>query len=484
MTRAPWILFLLLHGTLHAQDYVTPEQFGFTVESGIEYGTATNYLGHIDTLRLDLYKPTGNTDTKRPLLVFAHGGSWLGGCKDEPLVVVPIVQEFVQRGYVVASINYRLGWHKAEFVGGNVAGFGISPWPLEYRAYYPLDSAEIKRAIYRGQQDMKGAIRFLKARADQDSVCVDKVFVGGESAGAFVALAAAFLDRPEEKPAACGSLPEAPEPYALFLNATAMDCELDSFTVDANARQRPDLGPVDGTLNINGQDARVRGVASFYGGLQAEAFEQDWWLGVDTPAVHLYHRTCDGIVLHQSGKPMRTISQYCNLGAAPWHPRFPTMRGSGAIKSAFDAMGAAPAHSTDFLSCAPFNPALALLECPRYGDNGSYHNVVDRAQRCQNLAVSWAPLAGDPSACLSTGMEAHKGPGITAYPNPFRHGFTLRGEGLIDGTVMEVRDALGRVVQRTPYHTGRMLGEELAPGTYMLTIQGEHGPRPMRIIKQ
>ena len=148
-----------------AQDYVTPGQYAYAVQSDIIYGADTNYLGLIDTLELDLYKPLGNVDARRPLLVLAHGGTWLAGCKHDPQGVVPTAIEFVQRGYVVASINYRLGWHKAEFVSGNVAGYGISPWPASSRALYPLDSAELKRAIFRGQQDMKAAIRFLRANA-------------------------------------------------------------------------------------------------------------------------------------------------------------------------------------------------------------------------------------------------------------------------------------------------------------------------------
>lgn len=476
MYRLIHFALLLLPVALHAQDYTTPEQYGYMVENDIVYGTAPNYLGSADTLKLDLYKPTGNTDTKRPLLVFAHGGSWLGGCKNDPLVVVPILLEFVQRGYVVASINYRLGWHKAEFVSGNVAGYGVSPWPTMYRAFYPLDSAEIKRAIYRGQQDMKGAVRFLKERALQDSVCVDKVFVGGESAGAFVALAAALLDRPEEKPAACEALLDAPEPYSLFLNATAFDCELDSFTVDPAARQRPDLGPVEGDLNINGQHARVRGVASFYGGLQTEAFEQDWLQGADTPAVYLYHRTCDGVVMHQSGKPMRTISQYCNLGAAPWHHRFPTMRGSGALKSAFDAMSSPPAHTTDFLNCPPFDPALALFECGRYADNGSFHNVVGRAERCQNLADFWADPAGAPGTCLATAVdEDHDPPNVHIVPQPASDHIRITGA---HGPVTIV-DAIGRVVLHVPTMDAPIAIEHLLPGMHVAIVG-----RPEGVIRQ
>jgi len=465
-------LMSLVASGLAAQDYVTPGQFAYTVESDIVYGADTNYLGLIDTLELDLYKPLGNLDPQRPLLVLAHGGSWLAGCKHDPLGVVPTAIEFVQRGYVVASINYRLGWHKAQFVSGNVAGFGISPWPESYRALYALDSAEIKRAIFRGQQDMKAAVRFLKARAALDSVCTDKVFVGGESAGGFVALAAAFLDRAEERPTACAAQPDAPEPYSLFLNLTGFDCESHEYTVLPTMRARPDLGSVEGALNLNGHDARVRGVANFYGGVPAEAFTQDWWQGTDTPAVYLYHQTCDGVVMHNQGKPMSIISNYCNLGAAPWHYQYPTMRGSGAIANAFAGMNSAPAYHTDFQSCAPFNPDIALIDCARYGDNGSYHYVLGRAARCQQLATFWAPIASEPGSCLSSSISVDmQHTLVQAVPVPaneaVRFAHANGPASIVDGA--------GRVVLQVADSSLPVDVSALVPGIYIAQIRTRAG---------
>ncbi|MBK6542637.1 MAG: carboxylesterase family protein [Flavobacteriales bacterium] len=421
MDRHWFVLFLLSFAPLPiwSQDYVTPDQFAFTVDTDLVYGADTNYLGSVDTLRLDLYKPIGNSDPRRPLLVMVHGGSWLGGCKNDPAGIVPMLQQFVKRGYVVASVNYRLGWHKDDFVPGPVAGFGITPWPEAYRSFYALDSAEIKRAIFRGMQDVKGAIRWLKARAQQDSTCVDKVMVGGESAGAFIALATAFLNAPSEKPTACAALPDAPSPYGQVLNATAFECDYQAFPVDPGMLVRPDLGPVEGVLNMNGYDASVRGVASFYGGVPWEAFDLDWLQGPDTPAVYLYHQTCDGVVMHGKGKPMSTLSANCNLGAYPWHYNYPDMYGSGAIKASFDAMIAPPEHTTDFEFCVPFDPNLSLIECPRYANNGSYHFTNDHALRATHLATFLEPLASDPGSCLNTSLR--NGPKDTPprlFPQP------------------------------------------------------------------
>ncbi|MBK7554143.1 MAG: alpha/beta hydrolase fold domain-containing protein [Flavobacteriales bacterium] len=469
------LLLLLLPFTLSAQDYTTPDQFTFRVESDLVYGVDTNYLGLIDTLRLDLYTPNGNTDNKRPLAVFVHGGNWLGGCKDDPSGIVPLLHQFVKRGYVVASVNYRLGWQKDDFVSDPVAGWPISLWPIQYRSFYALDSAELKRAIYRGMQDVKGAIRWLKARADQDSVCVDKVFVGGESAGGFVAMATAFLDREAEKPAACNALPDALAPYFKTLNGTAFECVLDSFVVTGNMLARPDLGPVEGDLNINGFDASVKGVANFYGGVPNDAFALDWWQGVDTPSVYLYHQTCDGIVLFNRGQPISTISAYCNLGSTPWHYNYPFLFGSGTINTVFDGMTAPPSHITDFETCASFDPNFALFECNRYANNGSYHYTANHALRGQNLSAFWQPQAADADACLGMTVGSVEQAGPIAYPNPATDRITIVRPTVSGTVVCQLMSHDGRlIVQREVTSNGSALDIELprslANGTYMLHL--------------
>ena len=385
-----------------AQDYVTPDQFAFTVEADVPYGIAPNYLGVPDTLLLDIYKPIGNPDDQRPLLVCAHGGSWLGGCKDDPAGIVPLILQFVKRGYVVASINYRLGWHKDDYVNDPVAGYQPSLWPETYRAFYAADTLEVERAIYRGMQDMKGAIRFMKGRAEQDSVCAEKVFVAGESAGAFVALATAFLDRAEEKPTSCGALPDAPMPWFKCANLTGLNCEVRNWEVDSAMLARPDLGDPQGQLNLNGTDASVKGVAGFYGGVPLDAFALDWWQGADTPSVYLFHQSCDGVVLNGIGRPYTTMSAYCNLGSTAWHYNLPIMAGSGSIVQAFAGMNTPPSLLWDPVPCDAFNPDLALFECARYADNGSYHSTVNLPLRAANLSGWWAPVASAQGQCIST----------------------------------------------------------------------------------
>src|SRR5262249_51583435 len=78
-----------------------------TVTSNIVYGSATNLSGQTVTLMLDLYQPTGASVPPRPIIIWVHGGSSAVGDKTSA-ELVDEANTFARKGYVNASINYRL----------------------------------------------------------------------------------------------------------------------------------------------------------------------------------------------------------------------------------------------------------------------------------------------------------------------------------------------------------------------------------------
>src|SRR5271165_2053490 len=83
-------------------------------------------------------------------------------------------QILADSGFVVASINYRLGWR-----AGNTTCGG--------------DSASEMRAGYRAVQDANAALRFLVANDVAFGVDTGWVFIGGSSAGSIVALNTSYI---------------------------------------------------------------------------------------------------------------------------------------------------------------------------------------------------------------------------------------------------------------------------------------------------
>ena len=182
------LLFLLLFkGSLMAQFSCEGGRFWeeifseVTLSSDITYGSAVNVTGANQSLQLDIYEPAGDTATRRPLLILAHGGSFVFGNKTGP-DVVPICAKYAKMGYVVASISYRLG----------------------YENFFPNPVTAVQ-TVYRASSDMKAAIRYFRAQVDAGNntfrIDPDYIFSGGVSAGAFTALHAAYLNEASEIPA-------------------------------------------------------------------------------------------------------------------------------------------------------------------------------------------------------------------------------------------------------------------------------------------
>src|SRR5262245_52226700 len=79
-------------------------------ERDVEYAKAGDY-----SLKLDIYKPKVASASKRPCVVWIHGGGWQGGNKSSgERLLAPLVA----RGqYVGVSVGYRLT--------------DVAPWPAQ-----------------------------------------------------------------------------------------------------------------------------------------------------------------------------------------------------------------------------------------------------------------------------------------------------------------------------------------------------------------
>ncbi|MCS6918029.1 MAG: alpha/beta hydrolase [Chitinophagales bacterium] len=124
-------------------DHQGRTEYDYRIIRDIPFATVDSY-----ELKLDLYLPV--TDQKVPVVVWIHGGAFVGGDKGVAWKYAPA---YAQRGFAVASVNYRL-------------------LPVRYPAQI---------------QDVKGAIRFLRAQADAYGLDADHIALLGTSAGGMLA---------------------------------------------------------------------------------------------------------------------------------------------------------------------------------------------------------------------------------------------------------------------------------------------------------
>ena len=169
---AMMVLMILFMNTATAQRFREPVFDALDSINGIAYGRAMNIKGNVETLLMDLIFPQGDTMKKRPLVIFIHGGGFQNNSRKGSYSAM-VCQGFAKRGFVTATIDYRLGIENQK------------------------TEVDYANALYRAQQDGRAAIRFLKKHATQYGIDTNQVFLTGSSAGSKTAMAIAYMDELE-----------------------------------------------------------------------------------------------------------------------------------------------------------------------------------------------------------------------------------------------------------------------------------------------
>ncbi|MFT5336607.1 MAG: para-nitrobenzyl esterase [Sphingobacteriales bacterium] len=171
----------LLQAQCDGQRFFSPVFSNVEVVSDNKYGENLDVDGNNTELFFDFYAPEGDQMEERPLVILAHGGSFIGG-ERTGADVVPLANDLAKHGFAVASISYRLG----------IEGFPLG-----------IDSVTASEAVIRAVHDMRAAVRFFRKDYQAGNglkIDPNAIYVAGVSAGAFMALHLAYLDEESEIP--------------------------------------------------------------------------------------------------------------------------------------------------------------------------------------------------------------------------------------------------------------------------------------------
>ncbi len=118
--------------------------------AGVETRLDIAYAEESAAQKLDLYLPERDSNRLRPGIVVVHGGGWRSGDKRRGQWAA-IPARYASDGYVAISVNYRLT--------------GEAPWPAQV-------------------EDVKAAVRWLRAHGEKYQVDPERIGAYGNSAGA------------------------------------------------------------------------------------------------------------------------------------------------------------------------------------------------------------------------------------------------------------------------------------------------------------
>lgn len=155
--------------------------------AGVEFGRGAAESGDIPLL-LDLYEPIGDKNNSRPSLLIIHGGSFIRGSRKEK-VLVKFATEFASRGYLVASMNYRLSGDAPELSRSTQKLLEASPVGLR-EAYRGAGINE--KAPWAAFEDAQLALQWLHGAKTILGIDSSRIAVLGSSAGALTALKLAY----------------------------------------------------------------------------------------------------------------------------------------------------------------------------------------------------------------------------------------------------------------------------------------------------
>lgn len=197
-------------------------------------------------LQMDVYQPVGDNNTSRPVVVLAHGGGFVGGFRNNP-AMVRLGNNLAKRGYVAVSITYRLAPNFQALIDSNVA-------------------ADV---VFKAIGDARAVVRYLRKTVAEDGnplgINPDQIFMGGNSAGAVLAVHLGFLDENDSI-----------QPF--FQTA-----------VQAN-------GGFQGNSGNAGYASSVKAIFSMAGGIG----RTNWIDADDVPSVH-FHGIDDNVVPYECG---------------------------------------------------------------------------------------------------------------------------------------------------------------------------------------
>jgi len=423
MRKITLLFSCLIAGTMWAQSpcasgrYANDVFTNFTTTSNITYGQNTSWNGASTTLKLDIYQPTGDTETNRPLIIWVHGGSFIAGTKTDGDMVA-FSQKFAKKGFVCASIDYRLG-------------------------FFPFDSANAVKAVVRAVQDLRAAVRFFykdKQTTDTYKIDTNNIYVGGSSAGAITSLHLAYLDD---------------------------ECEVSDYLSQSAINQ---LGGLEGASGNPGYSSHVRGVLNGCGALA----RYSWLQAGDVPVASV-HGTNDATVKYNRGivnpgTPLMYLDgsrmvheRACAVGV---ENQFYTFKGAPHVPYGGNAayLDTTVNFFRDFL--------IKQLGCT---------DPILQAENSPSQSVYLYPINycdGTPvdEVCSSSGVIVLTPLKALIYPNPAQQ--MIQVVPSLEGKyTVSIMDISGRVLSRKEVETGiaEISISALSNGNYFVQVQsGKH----------
>jgi hypothetical protein len=229
--------------------------------------------------KMDIYTPDVDNETNRPLILYMHGGSFYAGDKGSD-DCVDFCESMAKKGYVTASLNYRLASNIVAFLTSNENQY---------------------ETVLKAVSDAKAATRyFRKSLTNGNPYGIDgnSIFTGGYSAGGVIAIHHAFIDNINDLP------------------NTAIDNDGSSFNVQSIINNFSASYGLEGDAGNYGYSSKISGVISFAGGINDVS-----WIDINDEPLVSIQGTDDLTVAYNCGPGLNNSLVLTLCGSAEMHTK-------------------------------------------------------------------------------------------------------------------------------------------------------------------
>lgn len=157
-----------------------------TTISNVKKTTEIYSIKGSDTLRLDRYE-LPSVEKEKPCIVFMFGGGFVAGTRDRK-DYIPFFNHLAEKGYTVASIDYRLGLKKAGIAKAlqdrKDKENGVKPKKSGAKDFLKLFDSTINMAV----EDLYDATNYIITHAGEWKINKNMIIACGSSAGAISVL--------------------------------------------------------------------------------------------------------------------------------------------------------------------------------------------------------------------------------------------------------------------------------------------------------
>ena len=172
-------------GGAHAQPKIAMPTFIPVMNETVEKTTFEYSVKGEEHLLLDKYVDyTVPYEGQRPVMLYVYGGAFAMGSRVNALQI-GYYKHFVERGFVVVAIDYRLGAKGAPGAGDNRSQHVEQDAPEGFATRFDW-------AVRIACEDLIDATAYVLTKADEWGIDTSKIILSGGSAGAITCLNAAY----------------------------------------------------------------------------------------------------------------------------------------------------------------------------------------------------------------------------------------------------------------------------------------------------